>query len=175
MDLDRGELAKIDRKLLAGLGRDETYRMVRVPVTPAKWSTWKRYCDSAGISMGRALVALIDRELAGVFDEPGGEVCPVLAQRARELLARREAAAMSRERVVASAEEKLRSRSEQLRRWEADLQILAQRVELASKLAAQRRDDSPKIGRNDRCPCGSGLKYKQCHGLPSRPPNVVPR
>ena len=22
----------------------------------------------------------------------------------------------------------------------------------------------PKIGRNDACPCGSGKKYKQCHG-----------
>ena len=22
----------------------------------------------------------------------------------------------------------------------------------------------PKIGRNDPCPCGSGKKYKQCHG-----------
>ncbi|MDZ7651173.1 MAG: SEC-C metal-binding domain-containing protein [Burkholderiaceae bacterium] len=21
-----------------------------------------------------------------------------------------------------------------------------------------------KIGRNDPCPCGSGKKYKQCHG-----------
>ena len=21
-----------------------------------------------------------------------------------------------------------------------------------------------KIGRNERCPCGSGLKYKKCHG-----------
>ncbi len=21
-----------------------------------------------------------------------------------------------------------------------------------------------KIGRNDPCPCGSGLKYKKCHG-----------
>jgi uncharacterized protein len=24
--------------------------------------------------------------------------------------------------------------------------------------------DSPKIGRNDPCPCGSGKKYKACHG-----------
>jgi preprotein translocase subunit SecA len=24
--------------------------------------------------------------------------------------------------------------------------------------------DEPKIGRNDVCPCGSGKKYKQCHG-----------
>jgi preprotein translocase subunit SecA len=22
----------------------------------------------------------------------------------------------------------------------------------------------PKIGRNDPCPCGSGKKYKHCHG-----------
>jgi preprotein translocase subunit SecA len=26
------------------------------------------------------------------------------------------------------------------------------------------RNDGPKIGRNDPCPCGSGKKYKQCHG-----------
>jgi SEC-C motif-containing protein len=26
------------------------------------------------------------------------------------------------------------------------------------------RRDSPKIGRNDPCPCGSGKKYKKCHG-----------
>ena len=23
---------------------------------------------------------------------------------------------------------------------------------------------SKKIGRNEKCPCGSGKKYKQCHG-----------
>ncbi len=26
------------------------------------------------------------------------------------------------------------------------------------------RGDVPKVGRNDACPCGSGRKYKQCHG-----------
>ena len=26
------------------------------------------------------------------------------------------------------------------------------------------RRDTPKVGRNDPCPCGSGRKYKQCHG-----------
>jgi preprotein translocase subunit SecA len=25
-------------------------------------------------------------------------------------------------------------------------------------------DNSPKVGRNDPCPCGSGKKYKHCHG-----------
>jgi len=25
-----------------------------------------------------------------------------------------------------------------------------------------------KVGRNDPCPCGSGRKYKQCHGSAER-------
>ncbi len=28
----------------------------------------------------------------------------------------------------------------------------------------QVRHDAPKVGRNDPCPCGSGKKYKKCHG-----------
>ncbi|HWQ15539.1 MAG TPA: SEC-C metal-binding domain-containing protein [Roseiflexaceae bacterium] len=24
--------------------------------------------------------------------------------------------------------------------------------------------DTPKVGRDDPCPCGSGRKYKHCHG-----------
>ena len=26
------------------------------------------------------------------------------------------------------------------------------------------RGDRGKIGRNEKCPCGSGRKYKRCHG-----------
>jgi preprotein translocase subunit SecA len=26
------------------------------------------------------------------------------------------------------------------------------------------RRDAPKVGRNDPCPCGSGKKFKNCHG-----------
>jgi preprotein translocase subunit SecA len=25
-------------------------------------------------------------------------------------------------------------------------------------------NQGPKVGRNDPCPCGSGKKYKHCHG-----------
>jgi preprotein translocase subunit SecA len=32
-----------------------------------------------------------------------------------------------------------------------------------AKPAGQRRDGA-KVGRNDPCPCGSGKKYKKCHG-----------
>jgi uncharacterized protein len=26
------------------------------------------------------------------------------------------------------------------------------------------KHEEPKVGRNDDCPCGSGKKYKKCHG-----------
>ncbi len=34
----------------------------------------------------------------------------------------------------------------------------------APAAAAPARNVVPKVGRNDPCPCGSGKKYKQCHG-----------
>ncbi|HAB75585.1 MAG TPA: preprotein translocase subunit SecA, partial [Pantoea sp.] len=58
---------------------------------------------------------------------------------------------------------------EQQRREEAER--LAQQQQLshvddeaaaAASLAAQ--SGERKVGRNDLCPCGSGKKYKQCHG-----------
>jgi len=32
------------------------------------------------------------------------------------------------------------------------------------------RRTAPKVGRNDPCPCGSGRKYKVCHGAAGAPP-----
>jgi preprotein translocase subunit SecA len=34
----------------------------------------------------------------------------------------------------------------------------------AQSKPAQVVNQTPKVGRNDPCPCGSGKKYKQCHG-----------
>jgi preprotein translocase subunit SecA len=31
-------------------------------------------------------------------------------------------------------------------------------------VATRPSDEVPKVGRNDPCPCGSGKKYKNCHG-----------
>jgi len=31
-------------------------------------------------------------------------------------------------------------------------------------LAETYRRETPKVGRNDPCSCGSGKKYKKCHG-----------
>ena len=35
--------------------------------------------------------------------------------------------------------------------------------EIVEKIEPYRRS-SPKIGRNEPCPCGSGKKFKKCHG-----------
>lgn len=44
-----------------------------------------------------------------------------------------------------------------------------QMAEAAANSAPQKQVQTPvkaapKIGRNDMCPCGSGKKYKNCHG-----------
>ena len=169
MDLKRGVLARVYRKLLAGLGGDEAYRMVRVPVTASEWSTWKRYCESVGVSMGRAIVMLIDRELVSVFGDHAGDYSPVLAEQAEEELANREATVARREEHVSGVEERLQGWNEHLRRWEGELETRQRRVEFATRISARTGGASTRVGRNERCPCGSGLKYKHCHGHPGRP------
>ncbi len=164
MDLGWGTLANIHRKLLAGLGRDERYRMVRLPISDALWATWKRYCSAAGIPMGRAVVALIAHELETVVEGRDDAAHRVLAGRAQERLEAGEARASDRERDLAITEHLLREWDERLCAREEDLRSRERRFESASKLAARPRGAVRKVGRNERCPCGSGLKYKRCHG-----------
>ena len=49
---------------------------------------------------------------------------------------------------------------DQQRRWVASQSAGQQDIQ---KVETIKRTDK-KIGRNDPCPCGSGKKYKQCHG-----------
>jgi preprotein translocase subunit SecA len=46
-------------------------------------------------------------------------------------------------------------------------QLLTNRGEARAQKPVEVDD---KIGRNDPCPCGSGKKYKKCHGRPGAPP-----
>ncbi len=43
-------------------------------------------------------------------------------------------------------------------------EVHAEPAEFADKPAKQTGDSEKKVGRNDQCWCGSGLKYKKCHG-----------
>jgi len=40
-------------------------------------------------------------------------------------------------------------------------------VELKGQTVSNADDPFANVGRNDKCPCGSGKKYKQCHGSPN--------
>jgi hypothetical protein len=56
-------------------------------------------------------------------------------------------------------------------RWarEAENAAEARDHEASLDLVVGRREDTyGKVGRNAPCPCGSGRKYKQCHGDPRR-------
>ena len=147
MDFDRGTLAKVDRSLLSGLGHDEIYQMVRVPVSEAVWSTWRRYCGATGISMGRAIAVLVEHELRSVVNDVAD--LPVFMAEFENRRGEREAALDERERTVEERERWLRESQRRIRARPEPRLIPA---------------GVAKVGRNDLCPCGSGLKYKRCHG-----------
>ena len=43
-------------------------------------------------------------------------------------------------------------------------EVLTTLDESTARQAAPVVADMPRVGRNDPCPCGSGKKFKQCHG-----------
>jgi preprotein translocase subunit SecA len=48
-------------------------------------------------------------------------------------------------------------------------------VEVKGTTVTNVDDEFANVGRNDRCPCGSGKKYKQCHGRPGGPTGLTAR
>ncbi len=66
----------------------------------------------------------------------------------------------ARERELDGRAERLRDREARLAAWEH--RIRTRRMSGAPPQAVT------KVGRNEGCPCGSGLKYKHCHGLAGR-------
>jgi len=42
--------------------------------------------------------------------------------------------------------------------------VMSHGGEAASAAASPVKREGEKVGRNDPCPCGSGKKYKRCHG-----------
>jgi hypothetical protein len=56
---------------------------------------------------------------------------------------------------------------EYFRRYEDAVRAPAHAASRAAASKAGLLLPAPKLGPNDRCPCGSGKKYKRCHGLAS--------
>ena len=159
MALDRGLLTRIDRRVFAGLNHTSGVQAVKVPVSDALWSTWRRYCEAIGLSMGEAVAWLITHELETVVGShgTGAEVFVEQVDRhAKERASRLDA----RQQELDNQADQLRKKDEHLRAWEHQLQT--------QRVAVGRVQDGAKVGRNERCPCNSGLKYKHCHGLRGR-------
>jgi uncharacterized protein YecA (UPF0149 family) len=153
MTFNRQTLAKIDKQILSQMDHDEGVQLVKVPVSEAVWSTWRRYCEAVGIPMGRALAVLLHQELALVIEEDLDRTGTMLGER-EALVAAGEAALAVREREVATREKALAIRE--------------QRLAAQTKASAPRPiAPVPKLGRNELCWCGSGKKFKYCHGRSS--------
>lgn len=120
--------------------------MVRVPAANAMWSAWKRYCDSLGISMGRGIAALIGHEPLSVMED--FEATAALLDERKLDLDQRERRLDEREKSVEIREIQVRAATQR-------------RAERDTRWATA---DVRKVGRNDACPCGAGVKYKRCHG-----------
>jgi preprotein translocase subunit SecA len=159
MALDRGTLSRIDRRVLAELAHTGGVQAVKVPVSDAVWSTWRRYCEAIGVSMGEGVAGLIAHELETVVGDEG-EPSDVFAEQVARQAEERASRLDARERELDTRAEQLRRKEVHLAAWEQ--QIRAQRMSGTPVRAVT------KVGRNERCPCGSGLKYKHCHGLQAR-------
>ncbi len=69
-------------------------------------------------------------------------------------------------RVRVVQQEDVEKYEEERRRQEEEQKMLMNKGAAGqeSKAASTFKRDGEKIGRNDPCPCGSGQKYKRCHG-----------
>jgi hypothetical protein len=159
MVLERGTLTRIDRRVFAELAHTGGVQAVKVPVSDAVWSTWRRYCAAIGLSMGEGVAGLIAHELETVVGA-GGDASDVFAEQVARQMGERVSRLDARGRELDTRAERLRTKEVHLAAWEH--QIRTQRMFGAPTRAVT------KVGRNERCPCGSGLKYKHCHGLAGR-------
>jgi preprotein translocase subunit SecA len=58
-----------------------------------------------------------------------------------------------------------KKQEEQIERRQRRQQFIMSNQNGGDGATRQVKRDSPKVGRNDPCPCGSGKKYKKCHGV----------
>jgi uncharacterized protein YecA (UPF0149 family) len=109
--------------------------------------------------MGEGVAGLIAHELetvVGAGDDAGDVFADQVARRAEERASRLDA----REWELVARADRLRTKEVHLAAWER--QIRTERVSGGPSRPVR------KVGRNERCPCGSGREYKHCHGQAGR-------
>ncbi len=115
-----------------------------------------------GFAMFENLITSIDSTIASrifrihIQDEPNIIVQP------RETIEQRPEQFTSLTQEVSQSEAETSSRPTNIQGGASDLARALSSA--SSKKAPQPGVSVPKVGRNDPCPCGSGKKYKKCHG-----------
>jgi hypothetical protein len=112
--------------------------------------------------MGEAVAGLIATELATVAGNNPDWAVPVFADRTVQRVVEVTERLEEREWELAACKSRLVERDREVRDLRRRLQEAIRRPQPPVAPA------EGKPGRNERCPCGSGLKYKHCHGLPGR-------
>ena len=105
---------------------------------------------------------MANEQFTGLSDMPDDAVHVALARLYRHLPAetdeeRELVATLDREQPLASMDDAI----EELVVTVADLWDLTQKSRYHVETIKR---DTPKLGRNDPCHCGSGKKFKKCHG-----------
>ena len=149
-DESPGELVSVTLHLAAaGLKDDARALLDEAEALPCSPSAYEAYS--------------IARGYAAIGDDAAAEV------RLRRLAGRRWIAARDRDDVIALLAEIL----ERTGRAPEARAVEAEHVEWQRRRAEARggtvRRATPRIGRNDPCPCGSGKKFKKCCGSQSSP------
>jgi preprotein translocase subunit SecA len=106
------------------------------------------------LTMGQAIADLIGHELATIVGET-----PTRVFNLQSAVEDRAGRLDARERELDERDNQLRSTEALLREREARLRQRSAAIPGAPSAV--------RVGRNEACPCGSGLKYKRCHGRPT--------
>ncbi|MGB9359916.1 MAG: hypothetical protein WCC01_15315 [Acidimicrobiia bacterium] len=150
MALDRGTLSRIDRRVFAELAHTAGVQAVKVSVSDAVWSTWRRYCEAIGVSMGEGVAGLIAHELKTVIGDAcdAGDASDVFAEQVARRVGERASRLDTRQRQLDTRAAQLRDKEVHLAAWE-------------HRIRTQRGPGPPdravtvtNVGRNARCPCG---------------------
>jgi hypothetical protein len=91
--------------VFAELAHDPGVQAVKVPVSDAMWSTWRRYCDAIGLTMGEGVAGLIAHELETVV---GGDARHAFVEHAARHAEERSSRLDARERELDTRDEGLR-------------------------------------------------------------------
>ena len=121
-------------------------------------------------AMNRKTVAVLMRGQIPVRSEPTEEERQAMAAR-QEALAKQAAEAIAQER--ARIQEQAQKKAQQAQQAQQAIEVKEAETEQRELTTEENADETAhpdavraekRVGRNDLCPCGSGKKYKNCHG-----------